>query len=443
MGYVGEINERQLVDNKYQDIKIGDFIGQSGIERLFNSMLTGVDGGKQVEADAQGRELRILAGREPVPGSNLVLTIDSRLQLLAEKLLEGKNGAIVALNPKNGNVLCLVSKPSFDPNKFSVGISRAEWKKMLTELNNPLQNRVIQSQYPPGSVFKILMAAAALEENIINRETVINCGGSFRLGRWKYACWKKIGHGAITIHEAIVHSCNVFFYTVGKRLGIDRISRWSYKMGLGRATGIELPNEKSGLVPTASWKLKRFGEKWQGGETISLSIGQGFLAVTPIQMANLVSMIANGGTLYKPRLVQRIISPDGKIKRSYYPEVLAKLKLSASTFDIVHKGLYGVVNEYGTGRKAQIEGLDVAGKTGTAQVVRKRNLPKIEYDKIPEKLQDHAWFAAFAPVDNAEIAIAILVEHGGHGGSACAPIAREIIKEYFNLKTIESEKSDV
>jgi penicillin-binding protein 2 len=435
LGYVGEISEQQLGDPRYQKFKLGDFIGQSGIEKVFNSILAGNDGGKQVEVNAQGRELRVLGEQEPEPGLNLVLTIDSRLQLVAEKLLEDKTGALVALDPRNGKVLCLVSRPAFDPNKFAIGISQAEWNKILADLNDPLQNRVIQSQYPPGSVFKIVVATAALEEGVIDEDTTLSCNGVFHLGRWSYDCWKWGGHGQLNLHQALVHSCNVFFYQLGNQLGIENIARWAHIMGLGRATGIALPNEKIGLVPTPQWKLKSIGEKWQPGETITISIGQGYLSVTPIQLANLVSAVANGGILYKPWIVDRILTSSGQAKRIYHPEVLAKLPASASTLQAVRRGLYGVVNEQGTGARAYVAGLDIAGKTGTAQVVRKEAVDKTDQQEVPVELKDHAWFVAFAPVNDAEIALAILVEHGGQGGSACAPIARELIKEYFKLKS--------
>jgi penicillin-binding protein 2 len=439
LGYVGEISESQLKNLLYQKFKLGDFIGQAGVEKEFNSVLTGTDGGKQVEVNAQGRELTVLGGIEPEPGLNLILTIDSKLQLLAEKLMEGKTGAIIALNPNNGEVLCLVSKPSFDPNKFAVGISQTDWNNIINDLNNPLQNRVIQSQYPPGSVFKIVMAVAGLENKIVDEETTISCNGTFRLGRGRYDCWKWGGHGPTQIHKALVHSCNVFFYNVGHLLGIEKIADTAYKMGLGRATGIDLPNEKIGLVPTPQWKYNSIGEKWQPGETISISIGQGFLSATPIQLANMVSAVANGGIIYRPLIVNRIVTADGQTKRIYHPEVLARVSASDSTLEIVRQGLYGVVNEQGTGGRARIPGLNVAGKTGTAQVVSKKAVAETDEDDIPDELKDHAWFVAFAPVEAAEIALAILVEHGGHGGSACAPIARELIKEYLKPKPAEKE----
>ncbi len=434
LGYMGEISEQQLKHTQYHKFKLGDFIGQAGIEKIFNSVLTGVDGGKQVEVNAQGRELKVLGELEPEPGLDLILNLDTRLQMLAEKLFGEKTGALVALNPQNGKVLCLVSKPSFDPNKFAIGISQKDWNAILSDLNDPLQNRVIQSHYPPGSVFKILMATAALEENVIDSQTSLTCNGVFRLGRGSYDCWKRGGHGTIQIHQALVHSCNVFFYQVGNNLGIENIAFWAFKMGLGKATGIDLPDEKTGLVSTPEWKLKAIGEKWQPGETISVSIGQGYLSTTPIQLANLVSAVANGGILYKPWIVDRIVNADGEIKRIYHPEILAKPSPAESTLQTVRRGLYGVVNEQGTGGRARVPGLDIAGKTGTAQVVSKKATEETAAEDVPDELKDHAWFVAFAPVDNAEIALAVMVEHGGHGGSAAAPIARELIKEFFKLK---------
>jgi len=409
--------------------------GQAGLEKIFQSSLRGQDGSRQVEVNAKGRELVVLREQLPRPGNNLILSLDINLQLKAEELFAGKEGAIIALDPRNGEVLFWASLPAYDPNLFAVGISSKRWREIINNPKDPLQNRAIQGQYPPGSVFKTVMALAALEEGIVTSDTHLTCYGFFRLSprsRKIYDCWKWRGHGSINIHESLVHSCNVFYYQVGNKLGLENISKWAFNFRLGKPTGIELPNEKTGLVPTNAWKLKAVGERWYPGETISISIGQGFLSVTPLQLASVINTIANGGIIYRPKLVDRIISPQGDNIREYPKEVLSRINARPKSFKIVRQGLHGVVNERGTATRARIPGLGVSGKTGTAQVIRKRTLQeKKKKGEVPEKFKDHAWFVSFAPVEDPQIAMAILVEHGGQGGRACAPIAKQMIAEYF------------
>ncbi|MEE8205015.1 MAG: penicillin-binding protein 2 [Dehalococcoidales bacterium] len=438
LGYVGEITESQLKKPIYQGVRQGDQIGQYGLEKSFDPYLTGEDGGKQIEVNAEGRELQVLGQRQSVPGLNLVLTLDLQLQLKAESLMEGKTGALVALDPTNGEVLAMVSSPNFDPNLLAAGISREQWQEIVEHPNHPLHNRVIQSQYPPGSVFKILVTAAALDQGVVDLQTRHLCLGSLSLGRWTYDCWREGGHGELGIVQAFSRSCNVFFYNLGRELGIERIASYARKFGLGRPSGIDLANEKGGLVPSREWKKRVYGQIWLPGETISLAIGQGYLGVTPLQLANLAAVAANSGTLYRPYLVKRIVSAGGQVERVFHPEVLGKVNLKPEHWQILRRGMRGVVNsERGTGRRARIPGLDVSGKTGTAQVVAKRpdDEEKIDEEDLPEELRDHAWFVAFAPgYGTPRIALAILVEHGGHGGSACAPLARELIQEYLSLR---------
>ncbi len=430
LGYLGEINRRQLKNINDNAYRPGDFIGQYGIESRFENYLRGKKGSKRVEVDAAGRDLRILKQVNPIPGYNLFLTIDQDLQLLVEKEMEGKHGAVVVLNPQNGNILAIVSKPSFDPNLFAKGISNADWRKLIEDEYHPLTNRAIKGLYPPGSTYKIVMAAAGLEKGIITEDTTYYCPGYFKLGKRRYRCWKRGGHGKVNIHKALVRSCDVFFYQLGYHLGIDTIAQYAMGFGLGSISGFDPKNEKSGLVPTQAWKLKARKEPWYPGETISASIGQGYNIVTPLQLANLIASVGNGGTLFKPNIVKYIQKPNGDIIEETKPQVLGNLPIGKETLDIIRLALLGVVQEKGgTAWRARIPGIKTAGKTGTSQVVRmKESGDDDPEEEIPYKFRDHALFVAFTPFEEPSLAMSIIVEHGGHGGSTSAPIARKIIQ---------------
>jgi penicillin-binding protein 2 len=365
------------------------------------------------------------------------LTLDLRIQKVVERLMTGTeekpiNGSAVVIKVQTGEILAMTSKPSFDPNLFSAGISVAEWHKLLFNNQHPLQNRAIDGQYPPGSVYKIVAAYAVLEEEAMAPEDTVFCPGYFRLGRRVYRCWRKGGHGEVDLHDALVQSCDVYFYTVGHKLGIDTLARYAKMLGMGSLTQINLIGEKPGLVPTKDWKLKARGEEWLGGETISASIGQGFNLVTPIQQARLVATVANGGIVLKPYLVRQIKDKDGRVVKEFFPSIEKRLESRPDTLSIIQKGLFGVVNEKrGTGWRARLKKIKVAGKTGTAQVVALKADPDSEEeDEIPYQHRDHAWFVGYAPYENPEIAVVVIVEHGGHGGSAAAPIVRKIIQTY-------------
>ncbi len=435
IGYLGEVSEEQLSSGKYSNNGPGDLIGKYGVEGSWQEYLNGIKGGMQVEVDAAGRKLQVISSKLPTPGLNLSLTIDKDLQLSAEKMLKDKKGAIVALNPEDGEILAMASNPSFDPNKFIGGIDRAEWNRMVTSRDFPLQNRAISGQYPPGSVFKIVVALAGLEEGVINPDEEIYCNGSYRLGNYTYRCWKKRGHGYISFHRALRESCDVYFYKLGKRLGIDNIARYAMKLGLGRKTNFTLAYEKEGLIPTSKWKLKRWGIPWQPGETVSASIGQSFVLVTPLQIARLISVIFNGGKIYQPKIVQWVGNDKGEVYR-FTPTLMGELHARPENLELIKRALIGVVNEpHGTGSKARVKGITVAGKTGTAQVIAleaEENLS--EGSEVPEKLRDHAWFVAIAPAEKPKIALSVLIENGGHGGSAAAPIAGELIKQYLTVE---------
>lgn len=429
LGYIGEISEEQWKEYSSAGYQRGDFIGQYGIEKLFESVLRGKKGSKGVEVDALGRELRVLKRIPPRPGHNVVLTIDLPLQQFIEENFEETAGAVVALDPRNGAVLALVSKPSFDPNLFAKGISRSEWRKLALHPRHPLQNRAITGQYPPGSVYKIVMAAAGLEEEIVQPNTSIFCGGQFPFGNRIFNDWKPGGHGVVNLYSALVESCDVYFYRLGSKLGVDTIAHYAREFGLGVKTGIDLAPERPGLVPSTAWKKQEKNEPWYPGETISVSIGQGYNLVTPLQLASLISAVANGGTLWRPQLVHRIETPTGKVLREFAPQARSRLSLRPHTLQTIRKALYGVVHDpKGTGKKAYIENFGVAGKTGTVQVVGVRKTKE-----LPERYRDHGWFVAFAPFDNPQIALAILAEHGGKGGSNYAALAKKIIEKYFNL----------
>jgi len=432
IGYLGEISPKELRSGGFQNTKPGDLVGKYGVEGKWYRYLRGIRGGEQVEVDAAGRKLRVISRKPSVPGQNILLTIDHELQLLAESKLEGNTGAVVAMNPKNGEILALASSPAYDPNLFISGIDSEAWSRIIRSSNYPLQNRAIAGQYPPGSVFKIVVALAGLEEGVIDPEEEILCTGQFPFGNRVYRCWKKQGHGNISLHRAIVESCDIYFYKMGYRLGVEKIAHYAKMFGLGESTGFDLGGEKPGLVPTRKWKLKRLGIPWQAGETISLSIGQSFLLVTPLQMASLISTVFNGGHLYRPKVVKWI----GKGKEKVYEFRRTsdrRVDISPDNMALIKEALVGVVNEErGTGKRARIRGVRVAGKTGTAQVVKLDLDKKYESEEdIPVEFRDHSWFVAIAPAEDPRIAVAVLIEHGGHGGATAAPIAKDLIEAFL------------
>jgi penicillin-binding protein 2 len=433
LGYVGEISEAQVKSGRYPDRRPGDLIGKAGVERKWEASLNGKRGGAQLEVDAAGRVIRVVSRKPPLSGASISLTIDKSLQVLGEKALEGKQGAIVALNPKNGEILAMVSSPGYDPNLFVDGIDRETWEDLTASKAHPLQNRALSSQYPPGSVFKIVVALAALEEGVVDPDEKIFCGGSLSLGATRFQCWKKHGHGYLSLENALVESCDVYFYTLGKRLGIDKIAQYARRLGLGNATGFDPAIEKDGLIPTREWKMKRWGVPWQAGETLSSAIGQSFVLVTPIQMAAMISAVFNGGTLYRPHVTQSVGEGDGRQVHSLSSEGAEPLHIRPDHLEIVRRALIGVVNgPRGTGKKAALKDITVAGKTGTAQVVAMDKEKMFGGEKdVPLEYRDHAWFVSVAPAEDPAIAVAVLVEHGGHGGSAAAPIARDLIAAFL------------
>jgi penicillin-binding protein 2 len=435
IGYTGEASKEELEEGD-EEYTYGDILGKHGVEKVLDAYIRGRNGAELVEVNVYDKEIKNLGRIEPVPGYNAVLTIDVDLQKAAWQELKAKAGAAVALDPRDGSVLAMVSSPSFDPHLFNSGIPYDQWNKLQNSPLAPMSNRAISGQYPPGSTYKLIVATAALEEGIITPNTKFFCNGSFKMGNRIFRCWKNHGHGSVSLHRAIVESCDVYFYNVGKLLGVDKIAKYAKLFGLGEASGIDLPNEKNGIVPTEQWKLARMKEPWQPGETISIAIGQGYDLVTPLQLVNAYSAFANGGTVWRPRLIKRIESIDGKTYKEFPPVKTGDLTLSKKTFDILSQALWGVVNEQGgTGGTARILNADVCGKTGTAQVI---SLPENERGRRQRKmnvlLKDHALFVCYAPLKNPEIAVAVIVENAGHGGSVAAPIARKILDAYFKEK---------
>ena len=429
LGYVGEISEKQLETEEFRYCKAGDFIGKAGVERVYNRILTGVDGERRVMVDSRGREVAVLDSVEPVPGNDLRLTIDLDIQRAAENGFGEKGGAAVSLDPRSGEILSLVSRPAFDPNSFSSRISKKEWVDLINDPRKPMQNRAIQSRFPPGSVFKIIMTIAGLQEGILKPGYTDFCSGSTVMYGRSFACHKKGGHGTVDLHKAIINSCNVFFYHLGQKLGIDKIAYWAQSMGLGQKTGVDLPSEDTGLIPSPEWKKRVQKADWYAGETISVAIGQGYVSLTLIQTARAFGGFGVGGVFKTPH----VVSTEELKKWGQTPNFSTEkqFKVDEQTFQIVSQGLWGVVNEWGTGRKAAVPGFDVGGKTGTAQVVS-REAQKAAVGEKKAEYEDNAWFVGYAPIHSAQIAAAVFVEHGGHGGESSAPIIHDMFQVFYD-----------
>ena len=440
LGYLGEINSEELEKRKWEGYDSGDQIGKRGLEKLYEDELRGEKGTLYMEVDAHGFEQRELRGKEPLAGDDLQLTIDLDLQQEAEKAMEDKAGAVVAMDVKTGRLLAFASAPPVHLKDFVGGISSKNWQKLLNDVKRPLVNKPIQGQYPPGSTYKIITALAGLAKGVINENTVFYCSGGMRFGGRRYGCWKKAGHGAISLHRALAESCDVYFYQVGLKVGVDALAEYANRMGLGHKTGIDFEYEKSGLIPTAAWKKQAKNVPWQEGETLSIAIGQGFNLVTPLQICEMTAALANGGILYKPFLVDRIIDPEGKVIKENKPKIELENVGMEKYLKLIRDGLVGAVNErHGTAGAARLKNITVAGKTGTAQVVTMETFNAVDKEEVAYKHRDHAWFTSFAPAENPEIAVTVLVEHGGHGGSAAAPVAKKVLERYFAKKNEENK----
>ncbi|VAV82394.1 Peptidoglycan D,D-transpeptidase MrdA [hydrothermal vent metagenome] len=434
LGYLGEISERGYRRSRKEDQKPyrrGDMIGRSGVESSFEKTLRGTDGGRQIEVDASGRLIKVMKEIPPYPGQNIRLTIDLATQKAAWDAMKGKTGAVVAIDPRNGKILALVSTPSFDSDQLTRGLSSKEWQELIQDPMKVFNNRALQGLYPPASTFKPITAIAALEKGVIDKKKKIMSGPSFKLGRSLYRDWKRGGHGKINLHTAIVQSSDTFFYQLGLEVGIDDISHYAKSFGLGSKTGINIKNEKNGFVPSRAWKLKAKGEPWYRGETVITAIGQGFMLSTPMQLVNAYAAIANGGTLYTPQFIEAVESIEGEKVKDFLPVIKGMVDAKPETLQFIREALRGVISEeHGTARWINRRGLKIAGKTGTAQVVRmKERIKNIE--DIPYKFRDHGLFAGFAPFDDPKIAVAVVVEHGGFGSSSAAPVALRVIKTYL------------
>ncbi|MDA8429362.1 MAG: penicillin-binding protein 2 [Geobacteraceae bacterium] len=431
LGYIGEVSEDEMNKKGLDEYNPGDYIGKNGIERSWEHELHGKDGGRQLEVDARGRVLRTITESYPTVGNSVVLTIDAALQQQAEKAFGDQAGAAVVMNVNTGEVLAFVSYPTFDPALFSGKLPADVWKSYLDDKRHPLENKALTGQYPPGSTFKIITALAGLEEGKLTENSTVNCTGSYKLGSSTFKCWNKRGHGTTNLKKALRESCDVFFYQLGEQLGVDQIAKTAKKFMLGAPMGIGLANEKPGMIPTAEWKLKRFGKRWYHGETLPVAIGQGYVLMTPIQLVSMIATVANEGTVYRPFLVKRIVDSEGKTLKEFKPEVMGRTGIAPANFRLVKQGLFSVVNDPGgTGGVARLTDVLVAGKTGTSQVVKMRDSKR----STPYQYRDHALFVAFAPYDKPEIAVAVVVEHGEHGGSAAGPIVRRVLQAYFDSK---------
>lgn len=440
IGYTGEITQEELEERKSENYQSGDQIGRQGFEKLYEEELRGEKGILSIEVNARGFKKRQLKGKEPLPGNDLQLTIDLDLQLEAENAMAGKAGAVIAMDVHSGRILAFASTPPLPLEDFVGGISVMNWKALLNDIRRPLVNKTIQNHYPPGSTYKIVTALAGLSKGVINPNTVFYCSGSMVFGGRPYGCWKQGGHGPVSLHRALAESCDVYFYQVGLKVGVDSLAEYANRMGLGHKTGIDFEYEKSGLIPTANWKKLAKDEPWQEGETLSIAIGQGFNQITPLQISQMTATLANGGIRYKPILVEKIIDPEGKVISEFEPVVDVEIIGMEKYLALIRDGLVSAVNDqHGTGKEAKLKDVTVAGKTGTAQVVALDIYKATNEEDVAYKHRDHAWFTSFAPAEDPEIVVTVLVEHGGHGGSAAAPVAKKVLERYFTKKKEKQE----
>lgn len=423
LGYVSEVDEEELEEDS--DLAVGDYVGKQGLESVLEKRFRGIKGRRQSEVDATGRRLKQRILNPPIAGEDIDLSIDLGLQELGGKLLEGKAGAVVVMNPDNGQILAFVSAPSYDNNSFTDGLSQKQWVALRDDPKTPLQNRVIQSVYPPGSVFKMTVAGAGLHYGVITPEDTVFCPGHMKLGKYIFRCWKKGGHGETNLEKSLVQSCDVYYYKLGKKLGVDRLSEYAFAAGYGKPTGISLPHEKGGLIPTRKWKRKRFGEIWHPGENLNFSIGQGYTLITPLQAARSISSLINGGRLLRPQLLAGEPAEEQGV-----------IPLTDRQREIIRKAMIATVDKpRGTARRLRMKGVVIGGKTGTAQVVKLTDeLKKMKDEDIPYKYRDHAWMVSFAEKGTQRYVVVCMIEHGLHGGSGAGPIVKSIYDYIFKGK---------
>jgi penicillin-binding protein 2 len=438
IGYVGEVSEEMLNEPQFEFYNPGDVVGKSGIELQYNQILMGKNGFRRAVVNSHGREVQHLDETPAVPGKQLKLTIDLDLQIAAEEALGQRNGAIVAMDPRNGEILAMVSRPTFDPNDFAVRVSRDEWSKLVNDEDHPLLNKAIQAQLAPGSTFKIIMAVAGLQEGIAENMHVNCTGGAIFYGRY-FKCWISAEHrvhGEVDISKAIYQSCDVFFYTLAERLGIGRIAKYATMFGLGQKTGIDLPDEVSGVMPSEEWKIRNFKQKWYAGETISVGIGQGAVAVTPIQLARAIGAIASDGLLVTPHVTDPHDLPPGITPAAGIPPPV-KIPIDPQNWEIITDAMANVPTPIGTAGSAHLQGIDFAGKTGSAQTVS--NALKARTSNGKSKYKDNAWFVGVTPRRSPEIVVAVLFEGGEHGQFA-ARLAAQVIKAYVEKERRQPSK---
>ncbi len=435
VGYLGSINRKELQKADRSIYKGGDIIGRAGLERLREKDLRGEKGQLYTEVNAQGFEQRQLKYIAPLPGKEIHLTLDVELQKVAEALMnaEDKTGAAVVMEVKTGRLLALVSAPSIHLDDFVGGISSEKWRALNSNPKIPLLNRVVQGAYPPGSTYKMITALAGLAAGKIDEHTEVYCPGYYNLGKTRFRCWKKSGHGSVNLKQALARSCDVYFYQLGQWIGPDAIAEMAGKFGLGQRTGVELEGEKRGLIPTKAWKRKRYNTKWHEGETLNIAIGQGTNLVTPLQLCQMTATLANYGRRMKPQIVEKVVAPGGNIVEEFTPEVVSETNINPRHLRMVWEGMVEVVHgKHGTARNhVRIDGLTVAGKTGTVQVVSGKRYQGLKEEDIPYKYRSHGWFTCFAPAEDPEIAVTVLIEHGLHGGSVAGPVAKKILEKYF------------
>ena len=426
VGYVGEVSEDMLNQPQWEFYNPGDVVGRSGIELQYNQMLMGKNGARRTIVNSRGKEVQSLSETPAVPGTQLKLTVDIDLQIAAEEAIEGKNGAIIAMDPRTGEILAMVSRPTFDPNNFAVRISRGEWNKLVTDPDKPLLNKAIQAQLAPGSTFKIIMSVAGWQEGVAQSLNVHCNGGANFYGR-RFGCWVKQGHGAVDLTKAIYQSCDVFFYTLAEKLGINRIAKYATALGLGQKTGIDLPQEVSGVMPSEEWKIRNFKQKWFAGETISVGIGQGAVATTPVQLMRAIAAISMGGRMVVPHVANPSEFPQAYVAANHYMDV-KNIPIEPSGWNLITDAMGRVLLPEGTAPSAHIPGIDIAGKTGSAQIVSLATRAKHENS---EALAQNGWFVGFTPRRNPEIIVAVLFEGGEHGRLA-ARLATQVIKAYVD-----------
>lgn len=438
-GYIGAIDEQEYASLREFGYRPSDLVGKVGLEKVWEQTLKGQDGGRQIEVNALGEPIRLVGDKTAIPGNNLVLTLDANIQKTAQDALKAylvwaakgghpaaSGGAIVVLDPRSGAIRAMVSEPSYEPGMFAGGIKEKDWRKIISNPHHPLSNRAIENTYPPASVFKVVTSAAALESGLTTPEETYVDTGVYVLSGWKFHGWKPEGLGSLDMVAALAWSSDPYYYEMGNRLGVDRLADYAVAFGLGKPTGINLPGEAEGVVPTAAWKEEIYGTVWYPGETLIAAIGQGYYLVTPLQQANMLAAVANGGLLFRPMLVDKVVGPRGEVLQDLKPEALHTVNLKPETWTVIRKGLRGVI-EQGTASGAfQGFSVPVAGKTGTGETGTGTT---------------HAWFACYAPFDNPEVVVVVFIENGGEGGSAAAPIARKVLEAYFHLQPSEQEKA--